>query len=96
MRRFITAAALSLGLFSAGGTLVSATARPYRDAAPAQVTDGITPVHDLRHPHRRAGPHFVPPRSHWHGYAPAPRHRYSRDHRGPVLPYGWQQFGWRR
>jgi hypothetical protein len=85
MRRFIIAAALGLGLLSAGGVAAPVSAAP-------GVREGVTLVHgfhDHRHPPRFVRPHHAPPRPHWHRHVD--RHDF-RGHRGPApRPY----YGWR-
>ncbi len=86
MRRFIIAAALGLGLLSAGGIAGTASAAPK-----AVAEGGVTLVHgdhDHRHALRHVRPYFAPPRPHWHRHAPWRDHR---GYRGPVQHYGWRR-----
>ncbi len=82
MRRFLVAAALGLGLLSAGATLNGAGAAPFAQEGPA-----VTLVHG---PHWR---HYAPPprHHHWHRYAPPPRHYgWHRPHHYQPRHYGWR------
>ncbi len=82
MRRFLVAAALGLGLLSAGATLNGAGAAPFAQEEPA-----VTQVHG---PHWR---HYAPPprHHHWHRYAPPPRHYgWHRPHHYQPRHYGWR------
>ncbi len=82
MRRFLVAAALGLGLLSAGATLNGAGAAPFAQEGPA-----VTQVHG---PHWR---HYAPPprHHHWHRYAPPPRHYgWHRPRHDQPRHYGWR------
>ncbi len=82
MRRFLVAAALGLGLLSAGATLNGAGAAPFAQEEPA-----VTQVHG---PHWR---HYAPPprHHHWHRYAPPPRHYgWHRPRHDQPRHYGWR------
>jgi hypothetical protein len=82
VRSLLVAAALGLGLLAAGGTIDTAAAAPYRAAAPAGVTQLVTPVHYERRGYHR--PQYVPPpRHHWHRYPPAPPPHHSWRHPRP-------------
>ncbi len=78
MSKFFIAAALGLGLLSAGTAANAATALRIDTHA------GVTPVHD--HGGYRHRPHYVPPHRH---YAPPPRHYgwHAPAHR-PYRQYG--------
>ncbi|TCH96833.1 hypothetical protein EJV46_19890 [Roseococcus sp. SYP-B2431] len=83
MSKFFIAAALGLGLLSAGPAANAATA--LRVDAHAEVT----PVHYQGGHHGR---HYAPPRRHHHHhYAPPPRHYgwHAPVHR-PHRQYGWR------
>jgi len=85
MRRFLAAAALGLGLLSAGAALDGAGAAPFRHEGP-----GVTLAHGDHWPHSAP-----PPRPHWPRYAPPPRHHHWRHYAPPPRHYGWQQHqGW--
>jgi hypothetical protein len=82
MRRFLVAAALGLGLLSAGATPNGAGAAPFPQEGPA-----VALVHG---PHWR---HYAPPprHHHWHRYAPPPRHTgWHRPHHDQPRHYGWR------
>ncbi len=81
MRRFFVAAALGLGLLSAGATLDGSGAAPFHHGDPA-----VTLMHG--HHWRHYAP---PPRHHWHRYAPPPRHHHGWHHGRPHHRY----YGWR-
>ena len=90
MRRLLVAAALGLGLLSAGPTVPGAIAAPLRDASPQLLASGITPVHgDRWYPDRGYHrPHYAPPpRHHWHRWEP-PRH-HGWHHPRPYR-HGWR------
>ncbi len=92
MRSLLVAAALGLGLLSAGATTSTAAAAPFGARAPGGVASEVTPVHYQRgygyHGYHR--PHYVPPpRHHWHRYAPPPPPRHSWHH------HRHYQYGWR-
>ncbi|MBS7811907.1 hypothetical protein [Roseococcus pinisoli] len=85
MRRILIAAALGLGLMTAG-----AEAAPVIGAAPVVAGEGITTVQ--YHPHYRPHhhrPHYrpPPPRPHY-GYRHPPPH--WRHHRHPPRHYGYR------
>ncbi|WP_211259490.1 hypothetical protein [Belnapia moabensis] len=86
MRRFLVAAALGLGLLSAGATLDGAGAAPFHQEGP-----GVTLVHGDHWRH-----YAPPPRHHWHRYAPPPRH-YGWQHHGwqPRHHHHQRHYGWR-
>ena len=76
MRSFFVAAALGLGLLTAGATMHNAAAAPFPERALAGTAEAITPVHYRPAPHRHGyyRPHYVPPRHRWHRPAPPPPH----------------------
>jgi hypothetical protein len=82
MRRVLVAAALGLGLLSAGATLTDAGAAPFRPEGPV-----VTLAHG---PHWR---HYAPPPRHHHWHRPAPPPRHYGWHRPPhhqPRTYGWR------
>ncbi len=91
MRRLLIAAALGLGVVSAGAAPRPAEAAPFN---PGQVEWGVnvTPVQYYRHGYY-ARPHYVPrryygPPRRYGYYAPPPPPRYYRHHPRPY--YGWR------
>ncbi|MDN3566406.1 hypothetical protein QWZ14_18700 [Paeniroseomonas aquatica] len=84
MRSLLLAAALGLGLLSAGGSAAPAAAAPYHAGPAADLAQAATPVHYERHGYR---PHYAPPRHHWHRYAPPPP-RHSWRHQPRHYYYG--------
>ena len=85
MSKFFIAAALGLGLLSAGA---AANAAPFLHAG---TEAGVTQVHYQGGPHR---PHYAPPpRPHHHRYAPPPPPRHYGWHAPQHRPY--RQYGWR-
>lgn len=86
MRSLLLAAALGLGLLSAGGSATTATAAPYHAAPVAGLAQAVTPVHYQRPGHR---PHYAPPPRHYrHRYAPPPPPRHSWRHQPRHYQYG--------
>ncbi|MBL6078272.1 hypothetical protein JMJ56_09670 [Belnapia sp. T18] len=86
MRRFLAAAALGLGLLSAGAALDGAGAAPFHREGPV-----VTPVHG---DHWR---HYAPPprHHHWHRHAPPPRHYGSQHHGWHPRHHHDRTYGWR-
>ncbi|MBL6454633.1 hypothetical protein JMJ55_04810 [Belnapia sp. T6] len=90
MRSLLVAAALGLGLLSAGTQ--DAAAAPFPAQAPAGLAQSAIPVHYQRgYDHRGYHqPHYAPPpRHHWHRYAPPPPPHRSWHHPRPHH-YGWR------
>jgi hypothetical protein len=93
MRRLLIAAALGLGLLSAGGLTSTASANPHGHSAgqrPSAADSLIAPVHYERgfHRHGHYRPHYASPSyRHWQRYEPParyyhpPRHHPSYDWR---------------
>ena len=88
MRRFLAAAALGLGLLSAGAALDGAGAAPFRQEGP-----GVTLAHGDYWRHNAPPPHH----HHWRHYAPPPRHYGWQQHQGwqPRHHHHPQTYGWR-
>lgn len=85
MSKFLIAAALGLGLLSAGTAAQAATRAPHPGASA-----GVTEVQYRGGDHHR--PHYAPPRPSHRHYAPPPRPRHYGGHM-PHRPY--RQYGWR-
>ena len=86
MRSLLVAAALGLGLLSAGVMTDRAAAAPVHDRAPVSTSQEVTAVHYQRGYDQRGHdrPHYVPPpRHHWHRYVPSPPPRHSWGHPQP-------------
>jgi hypothetical protein len=77
--RSLLAAALGLGLLSAGAMMGSAASAPFHDQAPGRIGVQTTPVHYEHgyHPQGYHRPHYAPPPH--HGWR---RQRHDR--------YGWR------
>ena len=82
MRSLLIAAALGVGLLSAGAVTDNAAAAPFSNREAASVAHEVTPAHyqrgyDHRGYHRQ---HYTPPRHHWNRYAPRrPDHSWRRQ-----------------
>ncbi|MDB5414659.1 MAG: hypothetical protein JWR10_2994 [Rubritepida sp.] len=91
MRSFLIAAALGLGLLSAGPATSTATAAPLNVAAASTDLSGGIELVQYRPGYGR--PHYAP-RPHWR---PAPRYYGPPRHYGPPRYYGghrpWRQHG---
>jgi hypothetical protein len=91
MLSLLVAAALGLGLLSAGTQ--GAAAAPFHEQAPAGFTPLATQVHYQRgYDHRGYyQPHYAPPpRHHWHRYAPPPPRPHHSWHQPRPHHYGWR------
>lgn len=94
MRHLLMAAALGIGLFSAGALTGTASASPIGHAAVSQAeaaVPAIAPVHyDPRaYRHGPYRPYYAPPpHRHWQRYQPPPRHYHPPPHRPG---YGWRR-----
>ena len=82
MRKLFAAAALGLGLLSAGSAIGTATAAPYNALSSVGMSQAATPVrYEHRGYHR---PHYVPPpRHHWRRHTPPPPRHHSWRHPRP-------------
>ncbi|MDB5376655.1 MAG: hypothetical protein JWR00_1101 [Rubritepida sp.] len=92
MRRLLIAAALGIGVLSAGAASQQAAAAPFHPGQ-AEWGVGVTPVQYYRHGYARPyyGPRhyygYGPPRRYGY-YAPPPPPRYYRPYHSPY--YGWR------